>query len=131
VNGRRDGRPLSTPDDLLRRVALDFKLPASAIAGRAHSYDVARARHAYWYLLVQLLPRPSYYICGENRAGRRAPIDRDGMISAAARLVGYDRRAISYGMRRTEDRRDDPAFDDLLSAIELDLAKDTSDKPGN
>lgn len=116
-----------TPDELLRRVATAFDLPASAIAGRDHSYDVARARHAYWYLLVQLLPRPAFYVCGENRGGKRAPLDgRDGTISAAARLVGYDRRAISYGLRQTEERRDDPAFDAVLSAIEYDMAKDTS-----
>lgn len=117
-----------TPDDLLRRVALEFKLPASAITGRSQAADIRVARHAWWYLWAQL-PMPA--TLPSKGGARRAATDQDGPVSMLARMTGRSRPGIRYGMRMTEDRRDDPAFDDLLSAIELDLAKDTSDKPGN
>ena len=117
-----------TPDDLLRRVALDFKLPASAITGRSQAADIRVARHAWWYLWAQL-PLPDT-LPGKG-GSRRAATDRDGPVAMLARMTGRSRAGVRYGMRQTEDRRDDPDFDALISAIEYDMAKDTSDKDGN
>lgn len=90
----------STPNSILRAVAKAARLPASAIQGRSQAVDIAPARHLYWYLLNTVLGLS---------------------FEEVAQLVGFNRRAVRYGVRRVEDRRDDSAFEALVTSLERTL----------
>ena len=99
------------PEELvLRVVSKAMRVPASTVLSGNRRHDISLARHVWWY------------VCATTFPGGRAE---------TMRRCRVEKRTLGYALARIEDRRDDPAFDDLLSAIELDMPKDTSDKPGH
>lgn len=106
-----------TPAEKLQRaVALEFKVPCSAITGRRRVRDEATARHVYWYLLNQVIGTPPRRT-GPNRSymGRQ---EHDWGGYALARAVGFDRNTVRHAVRKIEDLRDDAEFDARISALE-------------
>lgn len=111
-----------TPAETLQRlVALEFKVPCSAIAcSRDQRRDISLARHVWFYLMTLYLPLPdSYPVRGGGRRPRR---DHDTGQTAAARAAGFCRQSVRYGIRRVEDMRDDPAFDARIERLEAQAA---------
>lgn len=76
----------------------------------------APARQVFVYMLVQFMPRVERYPARHGRT--RAAGARDGMAKPVARLLGMHDSSVRYMLERVEDRREDPAFDARLSAIE-------------
>ena len=107
-----------TPAETLQRhVALEFKVPCSAIATkRVHTHDVSLARHVWVYMLVQFLPRAER-LPAKGGKTRRAG-DQDGNTKPVARLLGMHPSGVRYAVRRVEDLRDLPEFDERLSRLE-------------
>lgn len=83
--------------DVLRLVTAATGIAPGAICGRGQAQPIAGARHLCWYLM-------------HTGLGMR---QRD-----VARFFDVERRALQYGIRRVEDRRDDPAFDALVTELE-------------
>lgn len=111
---------MSPAEKLQRAVALEFKVPCSAIGTkRVHAHDVSLARHVWVYLLVQYLPKATHY---PTRGGvlRRAG-DQDGNTKPVARLLGLHPSGVRYALRRVEDLRDDAEFDARISALEAQI----------
>jgi len=104
-----------TPAETLQRhVALEFKVPCSALTSECRQRDIVLARHVWWYL-VAMLPQPTAY---PKKDGMRPRRDSDGPLSALARLADRDRRSIRYGLGHVEDLRDDADFDARVSRLE-------------
>jgi hypothetical protein len=104
-----------SPDDILRAVAKEFKVPASAIMGRSQADDASLARHVYWYVwAMQPLPDRFPSKAGSTRARSRY----DGPMAMIGRMTGRHRASIRYGVRRIEDMRDDPEFDARIARLE-------------
>lgn len=57
-------------------------------------------------------------------AGYIASVELGLGPTAAARLIGRDRSTLYNGVRRIEDRRDDPAFDSFIDRL-AELARTT------
>ncbi len=112
---------MTVAEQLQRAVALEFKVPCSAIATkRVHAHDVSLARHVWVYLLVQFLPKAERL---PARGGKlRARGDQDGNIRPVARLLGMHPSGVRYALQRVEDLRDDPDFDRRLEQLETALA---------
>jgi chromosomal replication initiation ATPase DnaA len=110
-----------TPQEKLQRaVALEFKVPCSAIDDRyGPRRDVTLARHVYWYLLNQLQGTPPRR-SGVNRSymGRYSG-DWGGAL--LARSVGRDKHTVLHAVRKIEDLRDDAEFDARISALEAQI----------
>ena len=83
--------------EVLRAVAEATSTPPGAICGGSQKAQAATARHLCWYLMHTSL-------------GLR---QRD-----IARWFDVERRALQYGIRRVEDRRDDAEFDALVTKLE-------------
>lgn len=107
-----------TPAETLQRhVALEFKVPCSAIGTkRVHAHDVSLARHVWVYLLVQFLPRAERLPARGGKTRRAG--DRDGNTKPVARLLAMHPSGVRYAIRRIEDLRDDPAFDARIERLE-------------
>lgn len=87
---------------LVHAVARGFRVREAAIMapGRTGARE-ALARHAAMYL--------AHVGCGRSYA-------------EIAALFGRHRTSVSYACARIEDRRDEPAFDDLMARLERRLA---------
>lgn len=107
---------MSPAETLQRHVALEFKVPCSAIAGRYGARDIRLARHVYWYLLNQVLGTPPRHTGGNRSYLGRYPNDWGGAL--LARAVGHDRATVLHAVRRVEDWRDDADFDARVSRLE-------------
>lgn len=108
---------MTAAETLQRHVALEFKVPCSAIGTkRVHAHDVSLARHVWVYLLVQFTPRAERYPA-KGGTTRRAP-DWGGTIKPVARLLGLHPSGVRYAIRRVEDLRDDADFDARVSRLE-------------
>lgn len=107
-----------TPTDIRDKVAAAYSLPPDVLA---RAGDVMRARQVWVYLMAGHLPLPDTY---PAKAGsRRKRTDRDGSISTIAEMLGLNPGAVRNAVRRIEDRRDDPAFDAELSALEAQITQ--------
>jgi hypothetical protein len=99
------------PEELvLRIVSKAMRVPASTVLSGSRIRDVTAARDVWWY------------VCATIFTGGRAE---------TIRRCRVEKRTLGYALARVEDRRDDPAFDAMLSAIEYDMAKDTSNSAGH
>lgn len=103
--GKRDagpGRAVDLPCRLSREFASIFlDVPIRALEGiRRDRRPICEARHVAMYLA---------HVAFQLR------------LEDVARFFGRDRTSVGYAVRRVEDRRDDAAFDALLTRIE-DLA---------
>lgn len=95
---------MSPAETLQRLVALEFKVPCSALNYKTHRTqlrDIALARHVWIYLLVQFLP--------DTPRGANKPV---------ARMLSLHPSGVRYALRRIEDMRDDAEFDTRLSRLE-------------
>ena len=72
------------------------------------------------YLLVQFLPRAERFPA--RGGGTRAAGDQDGNTKPVARLLGLHPSGVRYAVRRVEDLRDDPQFDERVSRLEALIA---------
>lgn len=105
-----------TPDTILSLVAKELNVVPLEVFAGAQVPRLVRARHLWWYLWALYAELPDAY---PNRNGKRPRRDTDGAKHEIARRTGYSRRAIIYGIARTEDRRDDPDFDRMVRRLEL------------
>lgn len=104
-----------SPDDILRAVAREFRVPASAINGRSQADDVSLARHVFWYVWA-MQPLPDRY--PTRGGGTRPRAEQDGPFAMIGRLTGRHKQTIRYAVRKVEDMRDDPAFDARIARLE-------------
>lgn len=111
---------MSPAEKLQRAVALEFKVPCSALDARhGPRHDATLARHVYWYLLNQLQGTPPRRTGGNRSHMGRYPGDWGGAL--LARSVGRDKHTVLHAVRKIEDLRDDPAFDARISALEAQI----------
>ena len=107
VVDEKDGqvRPLSKTEQICRLVmvivASRYRLPVAALTAKtARKGKVIEARHAAMYL-------------GHTMFGLSQ--------QAIAEAFKRDRTTVSYACHAVEDKRDEPAFDDLICYLELVL----------
>jgi hypothetical protein len=112
---------VTAAETLQRHVALEFRVPCSAIGTkRVHAHDISLARHVWVYLLVQFLPRPERFPAKGGKTRRAG--DQDGNIKPVARLLRLHPSGVRYAIRRVEDLRDDPQFDARIERLEALIA---------
>jgi chromosomal replication initiation ATPase DnaA len=92
-------RLLENPEvlKLTARVAASYRVPVSAVIGRARGKQVVAARQVSIYLSHVLLSRP---------------------MDEIAKMFDRHHSTVSYACHRVEDLRDEPRFDARLARIE-------------
>lgn len=105
--------------EVISVVAREFGVSAGDIQGSSQHRRITVARHAWYYLTAQSMPRPTAY---PVRGGHSRPVrDTDGSVRQTALAIGCSPSHVRYAMHRIEDMRDDPEFDAKLARIEAVL----------